>query len=47
MRFLIISTIFEHFGEDAFGRGGHGHSSESKEKLFKRKTVLNFNIRLW
>jgi hypothetical protein len=38
MRFLIIATILEHFGEDAFGedafgRDGPGHVSKSKETL--------------
>jgi hypothetical protein len=26
---LIITTILEHFAEDAFGRDGHGHASKS------------------
>jgi hypothetical protein len=26
-------VILEHFGEDAFGRDGHGHASKSKEKF--------------
>jgi hypothetical protein len=34
MRFLIVTTILEHFGEDAFGRGCHGHASKSKETLY-------------
>jgi hypothetical protein len=34
MRFLIITTILEHFGEDDFGRDGHGHASKSKETLY-------------
>ena len=25
---------FEHFYEDAQGRDGHGHASESKERLY-------------
>ena len=34
MSLHIIITIFEHFYEDAQGRDGHGHASESKETLY-------------
>jgi hypothetical protein len=34
MRFLIIMNLFEHFGEDAFGRDRHGHASKPKETLY-------------
>ena len=42
-------NILEHFGEDAFGRDGHGHASESKETLYEvynEKKIKNNRNRL-
>jgi hypothetical protein len=32
-------TILGHFGEEAFGRDGHGHASKSKKTINKK--ILN------
>ena len=40
MSLYIIYTIFEHFWGDAQGRYGHGHASESKERLYTLKKTF-------
>ena len=36
MSLHIISTIFEHFYEDAKGRDGHGHAPELKKTFVSK-----------
>jgi hypothetical protein len=43
MQLLIITTIPDHFGEDAFGCDGQDHASKSKKTLnykYKRRWFL-------
>ena len=37
MAIMIRNIICDHFCEDAYGRDGHGHASESKETLYLKK----------
>jgi hypothetical protein len=40
---LSLRPILEHFGEDAFGRDGHGHASKSKETLYAIGLLLKLS----